>query len=34
MRGALYHEVPDRLKDSLLLTAFGRAAGILWLAGW
>lgn len=29
--GALYNEVPDRLEDSLLLTAFGAAAGLLWL---
>jgi|LNFM01.1.fsa_nt_gb phosphatidylglycerophosphate synthase len=29
--GALYNEMPDRLEDSLLLTAFGAAAGLLWL---
>lgn len=29
--GALYNEMPDRLEDSLLLTAFGHAAGCLWL---
>jgi phosphatidylglycerophosphate synthase len=29
--GALYNEIPDRLEDSLLLTAFGAAAGLLWL---
>lgn len=29
--GALYNEMPDRLEDSLLLTAFGHAAGLLWL---
>jgi phosphatidylglycerophosphate synthase len=29
--GALYNEMPDRLEDSLLLAAFGHAAGFLWL---
>lgn len=29
--GPLFNELPDRLEDSLLLTAFGHAAGLLWL---
>lgn len=29
--GPLYNELPDRLEDSLLLIAFGCAAGLLWL---
>lgn len=31
--GALYNEVPDRLADTLLLVAWGHAAGLAWL-GW
>jgi phosphatidylglycerophosphate synthase len=31
--GALYNEVPDRIADSLLLVAWGYAAGLGWL-GW
>ncbi|MGE3772381.1 MAG: CDP-alcohol phosphatidyltransferase family protein [Gammaproteobacteria bacterium] len=30
-QGALYNELPDRLEDSVLLVAFGQAAGLLWL---
>lgn len=29
--GPLFNELPDRLEDSLLLTAFSLAAGFLWL---
>jgi phosphatidylglycerophosphate synthase len=29
--GPLFNEVPDRVEDSLLLIAFGQAAGLLWL---
>lgn len=29
--GPLFNEVPDRIEDSVLLIAFGYAAGLLWL---
>ncbi len=31
--GPLYNEIPDRIEDSLFLTAFGYAMGLPWL-GW